>query len=151
MILLLKQEKNFEGANNIDWGHTEKNSLIGLGAGFAGGAVGHWAANSSMLVNNINSPVLRSAVVSPIASGAGHIAGGTTAGLIYRQNLGDAFRNSFKGIGSSMGIGLTVEVTPTIGVSYANKISPWTGELLLKTTPSKNNNSYNFTPDPQWR
>jgi hypothetical protein len=88
------------------------------------GLTGYWAANSSMPVNNVSSPVLRSAVVSPIAAGAGHIAGGTAAGLFQGQKFGEAFANSFRGIGQSMAIG----VATTIGVSYANGRNPWTGK-----------------------
>ena len=36
----------------------------------------------------INSSILRSAVVSPLASGAGYIAGGTASGLFNGQSLG---------------------------------------------------------------
>ncbi|MDR0404425.1 MAG: hypothetical protein LBH37_01310, partial [Oscillospiraceae bacterium] len=75
-------------------------------------------------------------IVSPIASGAGHIAGGTTANLITGQNLGDAFGNSFKGIGQSMAIGIAIGVSTTIGVSYANNVSPWTGRSLVSVTAS---------------
>jgi hypothetical protein len=91
---------------------------------------GYWATNSSMLVNNVSSPVLRSAVVSPIAAGAGHIAGGTAAGLFQGQKFGEAFANSFRGIGQSMAIGRAIGVATTIGVSYANGINPWTGKNL---------------------
>ena len=76
-----------------------------------------------------NSPVLRSAVVSPIAAGAGHIAGGTTFNLLEGQNLDSAFGNSFKGIGKSMAIGAGLGVTTTIATSYANGINPWNGEI----------------------
>jgi hypothetical protein len=107
-------------------------------SGFAGGAAGYWAANSSMLVNGISSPVLRSAVVSPLAAGAGHIAGGTTAGLIQGQGFNEAFASSFNGLGQSMAFGAAVGVASTIGVSYANKISPWTGKALTTNKPSWN-------------
>jgi hypothetical protein len=104
--------------------------LLAAVSGFASGAAGYWAANSSMPVNNVSSPVLRSAVVSPLAAGAGHVAGGTTANLIAGQNLGDAFANSFDGIGKSMAIGGAIGVASTIGVSYASKVSPWTGKEI---------------------
>jgi hypothetical protein len=44
------------------------------------------------------------------------------------QSLGEAFINSFDGIGKSMAIGGAIEVVTTIGVSYAQGINPWTGE-----------------------
>ena len=39
-------------------------------AGAAGGATGYYISGSSLLVNNVNSPILRSAVVSSISSAA---------------------------------------------------------------------------------
>ena len=131
--------KNFSGIENLDWGRTGKNALIGGVSAFAGGSAGYWAANSSLLVNNINSPVLRSAVVSPLASGAGHVAGNTTAGLLDGQNLGTAFHNSLNGLGGSMAMGLGIGVSSTIGVSYANGVSPWTGKILSNNTSTSSN------------
>jgi hypothetical protein len=95
------------------------------------GLAGYWAANSSMMVNNVSSPVLCSAVVSPIAAGTGHVAGGTAAGLFQGQKFGEAFANSFDGIGKSMAIGGAIGVASTIGVSYANGINPWTGKEIV--------------------
>jgi len=137
---------NFSGMGNVDWGQVGISSAIGGVSGFAGGAAGYWAANSSMLVNGISSPVLRSAVVSPLAAGAGHIAGGTTAGLIQGQSFNEAFASSFNGLGQSMAFGAAIGVASTIGVSYANKISPWTGKPLNynKTLQAQ----YDFSPDP---
>ncbi|WP_080734831.1 RHS repeat domain-containing protein [Porphyromonas gulae] len=129
--------KNFSGIENVDWTQVGKNACIGGVSGFAGGSAGYWAPNSSLLVNNINSPVLRSAVVSPLAAGAGHIAGGTTAGLLQGQSLDVAFPNSFNGIGQSMAIGGAIGVASTVGVSYANGISPWTGKSLNTSISSQ--------------
>jgi hypothetical protein len=94
------------------------------------GLTGYWAANSSMPVNNVYNPVLRSAIVSPLASGAGHVAGGTTVNLFAGQSLGNSFVNSFDGIGKNMTIGGSIGVATTIGVSYANGINPWTGKAV---------------------
>jgi hypothetical protein len=91
--------------------------------------VEHFPANSSVPVNNVSSPVLRSAIVSPLASGAGHVAGGTTVNLFAGQSLGDSFVNSFDGIGKSMAVGGTIGVATTIGVSYANGIKSVDGEI----------------------
>jgi hypothetical protein len=66
------------------------------------------------------------------------VAGGTAAGWFQGQNLGDAFLNSFNGIGQSMAMGFGIGVASTIGVSYANKISPWTGKALITNKPSWN-------------
>jgi hypothetical protein len=117
--------------------------LLTVVSGFAPGAAGYW--NSTTMVNNISSPILRSAIVSSIAAGAGHIAGGTTANLIAGQNFGDAFANSFEGIGKSMAIGGAIGVATTIGVSYANGINPWTGNKIQAKTFQ---GEYNFNSDP---
>jgi len=93
-------------------------------------AAGYWAANAKFLVNGFNSPLLRSAVVSPIASAAGHIAGGTTANLFGGQSLNEAFLNSFKGIGQSMLINGAIGVGTTIAVSYASGINPFNNRQL---------------------
>jgi hypothetical protein len=127
--------KNFNGFNSVDWTHVGKSSFTGGVSGFASGAAGYWAANSSMLLNDISSPVLRSAVVSPIAAGAGHVAGGTTAGLLQGQSFGEAFANSFDGIGKSMIVSGAIGVATTVGVSYAQGINPWTGNKIY---PSNN-------------
>jgi hypothetical protein len=122
--------KNFSGFTDVNWGQVGVNSAIGGVAGFAGGAAGYGASNSSFLVNGVSSPVLRSAVVSPLASGACHLAGGTTANLFAGQSLDVAFANSFKGIGKSMAIGTALGVSATIGVSYANGVNPLTGKTV---------------------
>jgi hypothetical protein len=122
--------QNFSGFGEVDWGKVWTSAGISGVAGFAGGATGYWAANASILVNNVNSPILRSAVVSPIAAGAGHVAGGTTAGLLQGQSFGEALENSFEGVWGSMAMGLAIGVTTTIAVSYANGINPVTGREL---------------------
>lgn len=126
----------------IDWGQVGISSIVGGVSGFAGGAAGSWAANSSILVNNVSSSLLRSAVVSPIAAGAGHIAGGTTVGLLRGQSLGEAFDNSFKGIGKSMLMGTAIGVSTTVGLSFAKGMNPLNGKMLW---PENNG----FTDIPQ--
>ena len=121
---------NFSGMNNVNWQQVGISSAVGGVAGLAGGAAGYGASNMSFLVNGISSPVLRSAVVSPIAAGAGHVAGGTTANLFMGQNLGDAFTNSFDGIGKSMIMGGAIGVAATIGTSYASGINPINGKMM---------------------
>ena len=121
---------NFEGFSQIDWGLVGVGAAAGGVAGFAGGAAGYGVANMDFLVNGVNSPILRSAVVSPLAAGAGHIAGGTTANLIIGQSFGDAFSNSLSGIGKSMIVGGALGVVSTIGISYASGINPWNGNPL---------------------
>jgi hypothetical protein len=69
-----------------------------------------------------------------LAAGTGHIAGGTMANLIAGQSFGEAFANSFEGIGQSMAIGTVIGMATTIGVSYARGISPWTGKTIQSNT-----------------
>jgi hypothetical protein len=96
----------------------------------------------SFLVNNISSPVLRSAVVSPLAAGAGHVAGGTAMNLFAGQELGEAFSNSFKGIGKNMAIGGALGVVTTIGMSYANGVNPLTGKALNQPAQLSQTNDF---------
>jgi hypothetical protein len=48
-----------------------------------------------------------------------------------------AFSNSFKGIGKNMALGGALGVATTIGVSYANKVSPWNGKSITSKTETK--------------
>jgi hypothetical protein len=63
------------------------------------------------------------------------VAGGTTANLFDGQSFGDAFANSFEGIGKSMVIGGGIGITTTIAASYANRISPLTGKTIGQPQP----------------
>ena len=119
--------KNFDGIENIDtdllWAQVSSSAVAGL----AGGAAGYWASNSSMLVNNINSPILRSMAVAPIAATAGHIAGGTSYGLFQGMDFYSAYKASFNGLGRSVLIATALSVASTTGVSLANGINPVNG------------------------
>jgi hypothetical protein len=121
---------NFSGFNQVDWEQVGVSGAIGGTAGLAGGAAGAWAANMNWLVNGVSHPLAKSAIVSPLAAGAGHIAGGTTANLFAGQSLDNAFANSFKGIGQSMAIGGAIGVGTTAGIMYANGKNPLTGNPL---------------------
>ena len=66
----------------------------------------------------MSSPLLRSAVVSLLAAGAGHVAGGTALGIMNGQNVSDAFSNSFKGMGTRMAVGRALGVA----TCYANGV-----------------------------
>jgi RHS repeat-associated protein len=146
--IIAQTGENFSGFNNIDWEQVGIGSAVGGVAGFAGGAAGYYASNASFLVNGVSSPVLRSAVVSPLAAGAGHVAGGTTANLFAGQSFGDAFSNSFEGIGKNMAIGGALGVATTIGVSYANRVNPLTGRSLNNNTSALSiNNSVRTEPN----
>lgn len=141
--VIAQTDKNFKGFEKVDWMSVGKSSAVGSVAGAAGGAAGYYASSASFLVNNVNSPVLRSAVVSPLASGAGHIAGGTTSGLLEGHSLKTSFYSSFEGLGTSMAVGGTIGVASTIGVCYATNINPWTGKITKPlyhyTTPENAN------------
>ena len=149
--------KNFSGFNDVNWGQVGVTAAAGGVAGAASAGAGIAASNMTFLVNGVSSPVLRSAVVSPLAAGAGHVAGGTTASLFLGQNFYDAFNNSFEGIGQSMAIGGVMGISTTIGVSYANRVSPWTGKSLTpkyndvrsssQNLSTKGNNARVVTPD----
>ena len=76
----------------------------------------------------IKSPLLRSVLISPFASGAGHIAGGTVGGLLEGQNLGEALAGSVEGIWESIAMGEVIGVASTIATCYATKINPWNGK-----------------------
>ena len=131
---IIGQTGNGVGLGDVEWGSVVESSLVGAVSGFAAGGVGHWAANSSALVNGLNSPLLRSAAVSPLAAGAGHIAGGTTSGLFKGRSINQAFHDSFNGLDKSMAMGLGIGVASTVGMSYANGINPVTGRVLAFKT-----------------
>lgn len=124
---------NYSGFNNVNWGQVLNNSAIGAVSGFASGATGFWATKLTTPVNSFNNPLFRSLVVSTVASGAGHIAGGTSSGLLQGEDFKTALANSREGLGKSFAIGATIGVVSTLGVSYANKINPLTGENIRAT------------------
>lgn len=121
--------KNFSGMDNVDWGQVGINSGIGGLSGFAGSSAGQYAAKFSM-INGINSPVLKSLAVSPIAAGAGHVTGGTAVGLLQGKSFGEAWENSFNGIGKSMALGTAVGVTSTVSACFANGMNPLNGKMM---------------------
>jgi hypothetical protein len=140
--VIAQTDNNFQGT--VDWGQVGQQGTIGAVSGFAGGSAGMWAANSSMLVNNIRSPLFRSAVVSPLAAGAGHIAGGTTAGLFQGQSFDVAFSNSFNGIDRSMATGAAIGMSTTIGINYFNGVSPFSGKVMWPKNDGFAGTSENF-------
>ena len=121
---------NFSGFSDVDWGQVGGSFIVGGVSGLASAYVGTVVTKSSFTINGINSPLLRSAVTSPLAAGVGHIAGGTTLGLLGGKSLNDSFYDSFSGIGESMGLGLTIGVSITAGTCLMNGIDPFTGKRL---------------------
>jgi hypothetical protein len=101
--------KNFSGFGNIDWGQVGVSAVVGGASNAAGSVAGYAASGMSFLVNNISSLVLRSAVISPFAADAGHIAGGTAMNLFAGQKFGEAFPIRLKGLGKIwLSVGLWV-------------------------------------------
>ena len=124
---LIKQTgKNFDGINDVDWNSVGKSAVASGVAGGVGTGVGIAMSGTSFPITingtTIDSPVVSSFFVGALASGAGHIAGGTTAGLLWGNNLSDAFLNSFNGIGSSMLIGGAFSAASTAAYDIVNDI-----------------------------
>ncbi len=139
--LVAQTGKNFDGMSDVNWSDVGRNTLSGTLAGGAGAGVGHWAANSGLMINNINSPLLRSVSVAPIASGAGHVMAGTSYGVLNGQNLGDAFASSFDGIERSMITATVTAGATTVAISYAQGMNPLTGEKTRGFSIQKRDNS----------
>ena len=129
--LVAQTGANFSGISSVDWGDVGVSAAAGGVSGFAAGAVGA-GASSLPSINGIQSPMLKSLVISPIASGAGHVGGGTAANLFGGQSLAEAFGNSFQNIGTSMAIGTAVGLGSTYATLRASGINPWTGKLDFK-------------------
>lgn len=149
--LVAQTGKNFSGFGRVDWGLVGKNALINGVASGVGSAVGAWAANADWLVvNGINSPIVRTLVVAPLASGAAHVAGNTVAGMLEGDSFAEAFGKSFSGVGKSMANGLFTGVASTVAVSVAQGINPLTGNKLQtpapKVQPSSTASGLNFEP-----
>ena len=127
---IIEQTGNGTGLGDVHWGRVGEGALIGAVTGFAGGASGHWAANSSMLMGGFDSPLSRVLTVAPLTATAGHLAGGTTAGVLRGKSLDDAFTDAVDGVGPSMLMGMAVGVVSAVGASYANGINPVTGKKI---------------------
>ncbi|MCL2040986.1 MAG: hypothetical protein FWG84_02950 [Bacteroidales bacterium] len=115
--IVRQTDKNFEGFNNVDWGEVGISAAASGVGSFAAYGVGYGAVQAP-LINGIRSPLLKSTLLAPVGSAAGHIAGGTTAGLLSGQNLEMAFGNSTKGLGTS----ITLGIIPTIDINKAGVI-----------------------------
>ena len=138
--IIAQTDKNFKGIENVDWLSIGKNAVIGGMAGAAGGATGYYISGSSLLVNNVNSPILRSAVVSSISSAAGHVAGGTAAGMLEGHSFHTSLNNSFDNFWQDVALGGAIGVASTIGTCYANNVNPWTGNKQYRITFGQNDN-----------
>ncbi|MBR3284953.1 MAG: DUF4258 domain-containing protein, partial [Bacteroidales bacterium] len=106
-------------------------------AGGVGAGVGIAMSGVNLPINingtDINSPVLSSFITGSVASGAGHIAGGTTAGLLWGNSFKESFHNSLNGLGRSMLVGGSFASATTSAFDIANGINPINGKKLLES------------------
>ena len=93
------------------------------------GAAGYYMSSSSLVVNKLNSPILRSAVISSASAAVGHLAGGTAAGMLEGHSFHTSLNSSFDGLWQDVAIGGAIGIASTIGTCYANKVSPWVHDV----------------------
>ena len=138
--LIRQTGPNFSGIENVNWRSVGISAVASGIAGGAGAGVGIAMSGVSFPISingtTVESPFLNSFVTGAVAGGAGHIAGGTTAGRLYGQSPDEAFRNSLKGLGTSMLLGGALSAASTAGYDVINNINPFNGELL----PTSSNN-----------
>ena len=136
--------KNFLGIDQVDWNTAGKMTLVGAVAGAASAYAGSNVITSMPLLLNgtlLTSPIEKAVASSLFASAAGHIAGGTTYGILSGESLGDAFYSSFNGIWQSMAMGMAIGVSSTLGTCLFQGINPFDG---IKAYPPK----YGFKGEP---
>ncbi len=128
--LVAQTDKNFSGIDNLEWKTIGRQTLSGaVGGAFSAGA-GTWASSSKGLINGFNSPLLKSLVVSPIASGAGHIGTGLTWNLMEGQSFGEALENSMDGLGKSMINGAITGAAVTTAQCLMTGVNPINGKKI---------------------
>lgn len=127
--------KDFSGIQNMDWDSIWKSTLSGAAAGAASSSIGISVSSFALSINGtvVNSPIIKSGVGSLLTSSVGHITGVTVYGLCSGQSILEAFKNSFKGIGKSVALGIGISVSTTVAFSLANNINPINGETLNKS------------------
>ena len=125
---------NFDGIKSIDRESMWKYAAIGGASGLIGSAFGAAFSAVNMTVNLngtvCNSPIINSFVLGSVASGAGHIAGGTIAGLLDGESFDKAFQQSLEGLVSSMIIGGAFSATSTTAYDLAKGVNPFNGEKI---------------------
>jgi len=126
--IIAQTSNNFQGS--VDWNHVGQMSTSGFVAGGLSSAVGYSISSSTLINGSIKSPMLRSLIASPVTSGVGHWAGGTTYGMLNGQSFSEASNNAFDGIGNSMVIGTAIGLGSTYISARANKINPWSGKSV---------------------
>lgn len=126
---------NFKGLDDVDWGLVGDSAIVGGVAGAVSSGVG--AAMSGVNIpikingTELRSPLLSSMIVGGISGGAGHIAAGTTMGLIAGENLKDAFNNSLNGIWKSVLTGAALSAASASAYCVAEGINPLNGRPLI--------------------
>lgn len=130
--IIAQTGKNFSGIENVNWGEVGINGMVGALSGAASGATGYYAQNIPIKVQGISikSPILKSAIASPLFASAGHVVGGTAYGLCNGHSFKTSFKNSLDGIWKSMAINGAIGVASTAGICYVNKVNPWTGREI---------------------
>lgn len=125
---------NFTGVENVDWRSVGISAVASGIAGGAGAGVGIAMSGVSFPISingtTVESPIINSFVTGAVTGGAGHIAGGTAAGMLYGESPVNAFLNSFEGLGTSMLLGGAFSAASTVGYDVVNNINPLNGELL---------------------
>lgn len=108
---------NFDGMDSVNWKSVGVSAASGAVAGGISAGVGIGLSGSGIPISVNGSPVqsqlTKSFIIGALSGGAGHVAGGTTAGLLWGDSFKDAFVNSFDGLGSSMLMGGAYSATAT--------------------------------------
>ena len=101
--------------------------------------------DSSNLISEIYSYDEIESSIGVIGVSTGHLAGGTTAGVLRGKSLDDAFTDAVDGVGPSMLMGMAVGVVSAVGASYANRINPVTGKKIpVKANPKLPTQTHHF-------
>lgn len=139
--LIRQTGPNFSGIENVNWRSVGISAVASGIAGGAGAGVGIAMSGVSFPISingtTVESPFLNSFVTGAVAGGAGHIAGGTTARILYGQSPDEAFRNSLEGLGTSMLMGGAFSVASTSAYEIAQGRNPFNGEVLNNNNLTK--------------
>ncbi len=123
---------NFSGWNSIDWDSVWKSTISGAVSGGITAGVGFSLFKTPININGftISSPLLKSAIISPIVSAVGYISASTTYGVLDGQPFWDSFYSSFnKDLLKSMAMGSAIGIISTIAHCFYQGINPFTGDI----------------------
>ena len=120
--------KNFDGMDSVNWKSVGISAASGAVAGGVSAGVGMGFSGSGIPVSvggrPVQSQLTKSFIYGALSGGAGHVAGGTTAGLLWGDSFKDAFVNSFDGLGSSMLMGGAFAATATFAYEVSVEFGP---------------------------